>query len=73
MPKILRNLLLWIPIPSGKYFCFFLNFFSLFLNSKFKISFIDGYYYIKNLKWRFYHRKAGAYFYLLGINRRISF
>lgn len=73
MPKILRNLLLWIPIPSGKYFCFFFNFFSLILNTKIKISFIDGYYYIKNLKWRFYHRKAGVYFYLLGISRRISF
>ena len=44
-----------------------------FESNRIKISFIDGYYYIKNLKWRFYHRKAGVYFYLLGINRRISF
>ena len=73
MPKILRNLLLWILIPSRKYFFLFFKFFSLILNSKIKISFTDGYYYIKNIKLRFYHRKAGVYFYLLRINRRISF
>ncbi len=73
MPKILRNFLMWLPIPNGKYFCFFFNFFSLVLNSKIKIYFEDGFYYIKNLKWRFYHRKSGVYFYLLGINKRISF
>ncbi len=73
MPKILRNLLIWLPIPSGNYFCFFFNFFSLLLNSNIKISFEDGFYFIKNLKWRFHHRKMGVYCYLLGINKRINF
>ena len=72
IPKILRNFLIWLPIPKGKYFCFFFNFFSSILNSNIKISFKDGFYYIKNMRWRFYHRKAGVYFYQLGMKRRIN-
>ena len=72
IPKIIRNFLIWLPIPKGKYFCFFFNFFSSILNSNIKISFKDGFYYIKNMRWRFYHRKAGVYFYQLGMNRRIN-
>jgi len=72
MPKILRKFLIWLPIPKGNYFCFFFNFFSLITNSNIKITFKDGFYYIKNLHWRFYHRKAGAYFYQFGIERRIN-
>ena len=72
LPKILRKFLIWLPIPKGNYFCFFFNFFSLITNSNIKITFKDGFYYIKNLHWRFYHRKAGAYFYQFGIERRIN-
>jgi len=72
MPKTLRNFLMWLPIPKGIYFCFFFNLFSIIFNSKIKISFKDDFYYIKNMKWRFHHRKTGVYFYQLGINRRIN-
>ena len=72
MHKIIRKFIMWLPIPNGKYFCFFFNLFSIIFNSKIKISFKDSFYYIKNLKWRFHHRKQGAYSYQLGINSRIN-
>jgi FkbM family methyltransferase len=72
MYKGLRNFLLWLPIPRSNYFCFFFNFFSLITNSNIKITYKDGFYYIKDLNWQFYHKKSGVYFYQFGIERRIN-
>ena len=73
MLKIFRKFLIWLPIPAGKNFSFFFNLFSFFLNSKIRIYFSDNFYYLKDFKWRFSHRKAGVYFYQLGMSRRIDF
>lgn len=70
--KLLRDFLLLIPIPNKHYYVFFFNFFAKFYSFKTKIYYKKNHYYLTSLDWRFSLRKAGIYFYLKGIERRIN-
>lgn len=70
--KLLRDFLLFIPIPNKHYYVFFFNFFAKFYSFKTKIYYKKNHYYLTSLDWRFSLRKAGIYFYLKGIERRIN-
>jgi len=70
--KLLRDFLLFIPIPNKHFYVFFFNFFAKFYSSNTKIYYKKNHYYLNSPNWRFSLRKAGVYFYLKGIKRRID-
>ena len=66
----LKKIFIYLPIPNKNIYCLFFNLYSLLAGSSSRIFYKDGFYYFKDRKWKFYHRKQGAYAYLKGLKKR---